>query len=110
MWGRQAGSRQVSVHPAAEAWGKTCKGINWAPGKDALLAFEFLLRRVQLRHRLCRRCLISIVVIIVRHVLIFIFFLALHFVYVVKAIQVLLATGLEASPNGAIYAQEARCV
>ena len=53
----------------------------------------------------------SIVVIIVRrHVLIFIFFLALLFVYVVKAIQVLLATGLEASPNGAIYAQEARCV
>ena len=90
--------------------GKTCEGINWAPDKDALLAFKFVLRRVQL---CCRRgrCLISIVVIIVRrHVLIFIFFLALLFVYVVKAIQVLLATGLEASPNGAIYAQEARCV
>jgi hypothetical protein len=69
--------------------GKTCEGMNWAPDKDALLAFQFVLRRVQLGCRRGRCLMFSIVVIIVRrHVLIFIFFLALLFVYIVKAIQV----------------------
>jgi hypothetical protein len=103
MWGRQ----QTRTRGRQQTRGKTCEGINWA-----FLAFEFLLRSVELSCLRCR-CLISVVVawhwlIVIWLIiwLIVIFFLALRFF--LEAIQILLATSLEASPNGAIYAQEAR--